>query len=70
MMVKVLIHALSKGIRSSRKIEKALYDDVALRFLSGKQQPDFWTISEFRRRHHEALGEIFIQTVKLAQKPD
>jgi len=67
MMVKVLIYALTKGIRSSRKIEKALYDDVALRFLSGNQQPDFWTISEFRRRHHEAMGEIFVQTVKLAQ---
>jgi transposase len=68
MLVKVFMYALSKGIQSSRKIEKALYDDVALRFLSGNQQPDHWTISEFRRRHHQALGDIFIQTIKLAQK--
>ena len=68
MLVKVFIYALSKGIRSSRKIEKALYDDVAFRFLSGNQQPDHWTISEFRRRHHKALGDLFVQTVKLSQK--
>jgi transposase len=68
MMVKVFLYALSKGIQSSRKIEKALYDDVALRYLSGNQQPDHWTISEFRRRHHRALGDLFIQSIKLAQK--
>jgi hypothetical protein len=68
MMVKVFLYSLSKGIQSSRKIEKALYDDVALRYLSGNQQPDHWTISEFRRRHHQALGDLFIQSIKLAQK--
>jgi transposase len=68
MMVKVFIYALSKGIRSSRKIEKALYEDIAFRYLSGNQQPDHWTISEFRRRHHKALGDLFVQTVRLAQK--
>jgi len=68
MMVKIWIYAASKGILSSRKIEKALYEDVAFRFLSGNQQPDHWVISEFRRRHHQALGDIFVQTVHLAQK--
>jgi transposase len=68
LMVKVFIYALSRGIRSSRKIEKALYEDVAFRFLSDNQQPDHWTISEFRRRHHQALGDLFVQTVQLSQK--
>lgn len=68
MLVKVLIYGISKGIRSSRKIEKALYEDVAFRFLSGNQQPDHWTISEFRRRHHQALGDLFVQTIQLAEK--
>ncbi len=36
--------------------------------LSCNQQPDHWVISEFRRRHHRALGDIFIQTVQLAQR--
>jgi len=68
MMVKVLIYAYSKGIRSSRKIERALYDDVALRFLSCNQQPDHWTISEFRRRHLKALGELLVQSIQMADK--
>lgn len=68
MMVKVLVYAMSKGIHSSRKIERALYEDVGMRMLSADQQPDHWTISEFRRRHLRALGDILIQTVRLADK--
>jgi transposase len=30
MMVKILMYAISKGIRSSRKIERALYEDVGM----------------------------------------
>lgn len=44
MMVKVWIYGLSKGIHSSRKLERALYEDVGLRYLSGNQQPDYWTL--------------------------
>ena len=68
MMVKVLFYAVSKGIHSSRKIEKALHDDIGFRYLSANQQPDHWTISEFRRRHLKALGDLFVQSVVLADK--
>ncbi|KYH31056.1 hypothetical protein MOMUL_27310 [Moorella mulderi DSM 14980] len=68
MMVKVLFCGYWRGIRSSRKIERALYEDIGFRFLSANQQPNFWTIAAFRRRHHEAVGEIFQQTIQLAQK--
>lgn len=68
MMVKVLIYGYWRGIRSSRKLERALHEDVGFRFLSANQQPNFWTIAAFRRRHHHALGELFVQTVRLAQK--
>lgn len=68
MMVKILIYAISKGVLSSRKIEKALYEDIGFRMISANQQPDHWTISEFRRRHLRALGDLFVQTVKLADK--
>ncbi len=68
MMTKVWLYAFSQGIRSARRLEKALYEDVGFRFLSGNQQPDYWTLSNFRRRHHKALGELFVQTVKMAQE--
>ena len=68
MMLKVLIYGYIKDIRSSRKIESALHEDVGFRVLSCNQQPDHWTISEFRRRHHQALGELLCETVVLGQK--
>jgi len=32
------------------------------------QHPDFRTISDFRKRHLEALGDLFVQVLKLCQK--
>ena len=68
MMVRVWLYGYCVGIRSSRKLERALYEDVGFRMLSGNQQPDHWTLSEFRRRHLGALKGLFVQTVKLAQQ--
>lgn len=68
MMVKIWVYAYAKGIRSSRKIAAALHEDVAFRVLAANQQPSFSTLALFRRRHHEALGQLLVQTVRLAQK--
>jgi len=70
MMVKVWLYGYCVGIRSSRKLERALHEDVGFRMLSGNQQPDYWTLSEFRRRHLAALRGLFVQTVKLAQRAE
>ena len=67
MMVKVWLRADTQGIRSSRRLERALVEDVGFLMLSDNQQPDHWTLSEFRRRHLQPLGELFVQTVRLAQ---
>mgnify|MGYP000112022719 CR=1 FL=1 len=68
MMTKVWLYAFMVGIHSSRKLERALHEDVGFRVLSGNQQPDHWTLSEFRRRHHKELGDLFEQTVQLAEE--
>lgn len=65
MMVRVWLYGFMRGIRSSRKLEQALREDVGFRFLSANQQPKYWALSEFRRRHHGALGGLFGQTVML-----
>lgn len=65
-MVCLWMYAFCVGVRSSRKVEKAAYEDIAFRYLAGDQQPDHWTLREFRRRHAKALSELFVQTVKLA----
>ncbi|MCX5967075.1 MAG: transposase [Cyanobacteria bacterium] len=36
----LLLYAYSVGIPSSRKIERACYEDAGFRVLSGNQQPD------------------------------
>jgi len=68
MMVKVWLYGYCTGIRSSRRLERALHEDVGFRMLSGNQQPDHWTLSEFRRRHLAALRGLFLQTIRLAQQ--
>jgi hypothetical protein len=68
MMTLLLLYAYCVGIVSSRKIERACYEDLAFRVLTGNQQPDHSRISEFRRRNLEALSELFVQILRLCQK--
>ena len=68
MMTKILLYAYCIGMPSSRKIAKALVDDVAFRWLAAGNFPDFRTISEFRRRHLEALKNLFPQILLLCKK--
>lgn len=65
-LAKVLFLAYIQGIRSSRKIEAKLYQDIAFRFLSGNVTPDHGTINLFRKNHLENLKDIFTQIIVLA----
>jgi len=67
MMVKILLYAYCVGKPSSRKIARALVDEVAFRWLGAGNFPDFRTISEFRRRHLEALKGLFHQILLLCK---
>jgi hypothetical protein len=64
----LLLYAYCVGIVSSRKIERACYEDLAFRVLAGNQQPDHSRISEFRRRNLDALSDLFVQILLLCQK--
>jgi transposase len=68
MMVAVLLYAYCTGSYSSRKIASRLVDSVAVRFLAADSQPDFRTISDFRKRHLAALAALFEQVLRLCQK--
>jgi transposase len=68
MMTMLLLYAYCVGIVSSRKIERACYEDLAFRVLTGNQQPDHSRISEFRRRNLDALKDLFVQILRLCQK--
>jgi transposase len=66
MMTKILVYAYCVGVFSSRRIQKRLIEDVAFRVLAAGNQPDFRTISDFRKIHLDALQNLFEQVLKLA----
>lgn len=67
MMVKLLLYAYCTGKPSSRKIERATYEDVAFRVLAADQHPDHDSLAEFRKRHLDALAGLFVQVLQLCQ---
>ena len=64
----LLLYAYCVGIFSSRKIERACYEDLSFRVLTANQQPDHSRSSEFRRRNLDALKGLFVQILRLCQK--
>src|SRR5579884_1431468 len=67
-MVRVLIYGYSRGVASSRRIERATYEDVAFRYLAADQHPDHDTIAAFRKEHLENLSKLFVEVLRLCQR--
>jgi transposase len=65
MMTKILIYAYCVGVFSSRRMQKRLVEDVAFRVLAAGNQPDFRTLSDFRKLHLPALEELFQQVLRI-----
>jgi len=68
MMTALLLYAYCVGVFSSRKIERATYEDVALRVLAGGEHPHFTTVNEFRLVHRAALASQFLQVLRLCRR--
>lgn len=68
MMTALLLYAYCQGIYSSRRIERACEERVDFMAVTGLNRPDFRTISDFRKRHLEALKGLFVQVLKLCQR--
>src|SRR6266446_1759626 len=68
MMTVLLLYAYCCGIYSSRRIAKACRERVDFMSIVGLDAPDFRTISDFRKRHLKALGELFKQVLHLCER--
>ena len=68
MMLAALIYCYANGLFSSRRIERATYDSVAVRYLCGNEHPDHDTIATFRRRNSELVGRVFVRVLELARE--
>lgn len=70
MMTALLLYAYTQGVYSSRRVARGCEERVDFMVVTALQRPDFRTISEFRKRHLEALSGLFRQVPRLCQKAD
>jgi len=63
----LLFYGYATGLFSSRKIEKATYESIPVRFIAGGLHPDHDTIAHFRKTFLAEIQELFVQILLLAQ---
>src|SRR5580658_1809926 len=68
MMVALLLYGYSRGVYSSRQLESACLERVDFMAVTALSRPDFCTIAAFRRRHLKALGDLFVQVLRLCRE--
>jgi transposase len=68
MLVALVAYCYCKGIRSSRAIEGACFDDLGCRVICGNCQADHATIARFVRRHAAALQQLFVQVLAVCAR--
>ena len=63
----LLFYGYATGVFSSRKIEKATYENLGFRYVAGGLYPDHDTIANFRATFLVELEDLFVQILRLAQ---
>lgn len=70
LMLKLLLFGYSYGVKSSRKLERETYNNIAFMWLMRKLTPDHKTISEFRRKNKKALKKALKLCARLCIRLD
>ena len=68
LLLGLLVYGYATGVFSSRKLERATYDSVAFRFITGDEHPDHDTIATFRRRFLREIEGLFVRVLELARE--
>lgn len=68
MMAALLVYCYSQGVFSSRRIERATWHNIAVRYLTGDTHPDHDTICAFRRKNKETIKKMFAHVLRLADE--
>jgi transposase len=66
-LLALLFYGYATGVFSSRKIEKATYENLPFRFIAGNLHPDHDTLANFRKTFLAEIQELFVQILLLAQ---
>lgn len=67
-LLKIVLLAYSKGITSSRRIERLCRENIVFMALSADTQPHFSTLADFISRSPEAIAELFGQVVLMCDE--
>ena len=68
LIVSILIYSYSRGVFSSREIERRCNEDLSFMFIAEMNCPNFRVLSDFRKDNAEFFHSCFKQTVQLAME--
>ncbi|TCZ57244.1 transposase, partial [Roseicella aquatilis] len=68
LLLALLIYCYANGIFSSRRIERATWRDLGVRYVAANLHPDHDTIAAFRRANRTAFEAAFLQVLLLARE--
>jgi transposase len=60
-LLKITLYCYSRGIITSRRIEKACHDSIIAKALAEGSEPDHDTIAAFASKNSEAVEDLFAQ---------
>ncbi len=63
MMLKIWLYGFGVNVRTTRKLEQRIREDLSFRYLAGGATPDHKTLSEFHRRHRQAIAAMFTEVL-------
>ena len=69
-MLKLFVYGYSYGWKSCRKLERAIHHNLSFIWLMGGLEPDYKTISEFRRKNKKALRGVLKKCVRMCIELD
>ena len=64
-LLKLYIYGYKNSVRSSRKLQHECHVNLEVRWLTGGLEPDFRTISDFRKNNSDALINVFHEFNKI-----
>lgn len=67
-MMKLLLYGYSYGVKSSRKLEREVHNNLAFIWLMKQLRPDHKTIAEFRRKNKKALRQVLSLCARICLK--
>ena len=67
MLLALLFYGYATGTFSSRKLEKASYESVPVRYICANTHPDHDTIANFRKRFLKEIGAYFVEILVIAK---